>query len=132
MLTLILSFLKTHWQTTLITSLFFSVVAAFSLQRFEIDHLKGRLAECKGENITLENSNRALIVSIGDQNAAIVSLQMAVKHNRITAAHAYAAAQAYAVFYHRRADAIKGQPESQDDCTGLRKLVDDFVSNPGR
>lgn len=132
MLTVILSFLKNHWQTALVVSAIVSVVAAFSFQRMEIRHLERSLVRCHAEGVTLENSNKALIDSIQSQNAAIESLETSAKSKKAKLAKALAAARKSANDYALAARHIEEQAMTGEDCGDLKKLVDDFVSASGR
>jgi len=127
MLAVIFSFLKSHWQTTLIVSAALSIMATISFQHLEIRHLKNELSECHAEGITLENSNRALLASVQNQNAAIAALQAAEQGRHARAASALKAAQARAANRALAAQRIKSLDVSGDECATLRKLVNDYV-----
>jgi hypothetical protein len=124
---LIFTFLKAHWQTALIVSLVASVTAAFSLERFEVRHLKRELAQCHGENAALENSNEALLASIQRQNAAIAALKVLALKKQEAAASSMTAARAHADTHAQRAQGIMAAKASGDECADMRGLVDGFV-----
>lgn len=126
MFTVIFSFLRVYWQTTLIASAILSVLGAFSLQHIEIAHLRRQLLECHGENITLEHSNEALLASIASQNKAIENLQSATQSKINLASQALIIARKKAQYYAARARTIQLQQSSKDECTDLRRLINDF------
>jgi uncharacterized protein YlxW (UPF0749 family) len=127
MLTVILTFLKSHRQTTLIASTVLGVMATISVQHLEIGHLRGKLSLCHAENVTLEDSNKKLLSSIQTQNEAIESLQAEAMARKAAAFRALAASRARAGRHGDAAKRILGQPASNDDCADLRKLINDYV-----
>lgn len=112
--------------TGLITTAVLSVFATISLQHFEIRRLGDKLTQCHAENVTLEDSNRALLATIQNQNEAIASLEAQTKAKKAEAARAVTVAKAHAARYSLAAKSIEGQTEQGDECEGLKKLVNDF------
>ena len=127
MFALIISFLKSHWQTAVIMAGIASIVATIAIQHGEIYHLRNKLAQCHAESVTLEESNKALLASIQDQNTAIAGLQALSRKKRDAATRGLAVARKRASLHELRAEKIKAQPVQEDDCESLRRLVDDFV-----
>jgi hypothetical protein len=132
MLTAVLAFLKSHWQTALIASAILSVIATISLQHLEIVHAEGKLARCHAENVTLEDSNRALLASIQRQNAAITSLEASAQSRKAAAARALAAARLSAGRHDLAAQRIEGRQALHDECDAMKKLVNDFIAGRSR
>jgi hypothetical protein len=131
MLIVIFSFLRSHWQTTLIASAAFSVFATLSWQHFEIKHLSSQLSLCHAESITLENSNKALVASLQRQNQAVETLQAVEAHKQALADHALAAARIRAKAREQTANRIFSETPSREDCVTLQKILNDFVAGAG-
>ncbi len=132
MITVVLSFLKSHWQATLIASLILSISATIAFQHLEVRHLSKALAQCHAENSALENSNKALIVSIEDQNEAIASLQSRAESKKANATHVLALAHREAGQHAFRAKRIETQSASKDECAGLKNMMNGFIREQSR
>lgn len=132
MLALLVSFVRTHWQTAIIASLLLCIALAFAFQRFEIHRLQAKLMQCKSEIVTLERSNNALTLAIKDQNAAIKAHGAVTRKKKDAALHALSGAKKQAKFHTLKAERIKAQTLSSNECINLQKLVNDFVNNSTR
>jgi hypothetical protein len=129
MLAIILSFLKSHWQTSLIAAGVLAVITTLSVQHLEIGHLKRELSACHAESVTLEDSNQRLVAAIGEQNDAITALKAAGVAKKNAGARALAVAKQRAGEYMAAAKHIEAAPVSSDDCDDLRRLIDNYTGS---
>jgi len=124
MIAFILGLIRNHWLSSLGGVIFASVAMVLLIQHVEIIHLHNAVAECRAENSALAHASNALVVSIQKQNVAIALIQSESEKKARLAAAALLKAKESARKYALKAELIRAQKLTGNECADMRMLVE--------
>jgi hypothetical protein len=122
----ILNLLRNHMLASGMVMLSAIVVVVFMLQRNAMIHLKQDIQLCHAEGKALAISNASLLASLHEQNKAISAMSREAMQRKAASQKALQTAKAQSMTYASRAQELRNQSLSGDDCAQIKTLLRNF------